>query len=38
MQEASEKMVEATKRGMRSHQVRCEKDLKEMRESSEKVW
>jgi sugar-specific transcriptional regulator TrmB len=34
----TEKMVEATKRGTIRHQVRCEKDLKEMIESSEKEW
>jgi hypothetical protein len=35
MQEATEKIGEASKRSARSHQIRCEKELKEARESSE---
>jgi hypothetical protein len=33
--EATEKIGEATKRGVRSYQVKCERELKEVRESSE---
>jgi hypothetical protein len=35
MLEATEKIGETSKGGTRSHQVRCEKELKDMRESSE---
>jgi hypothetical protein len=34
--EITEKIVEITKQGTRSNQVRCEKELKEMKESSER--
>jgi hypothetical protein len=36
MQEATEKIVEATKGDGRNHQVRREKELKEVRESNER--
>jgi hypothetical protein len=34
--ETTEMKKEAMKQGVRSHQVRCEKKLKDMRESSER--